>query len=52
MVTHEIYNAYMVADRLAMIHGGRILTSGTVEEIKKTEVPFVREFISNQVGKQ
>ncbi len=50
VVTHEIYNAYMVADRLAMIHEGKILTSGTVEEIKKTEMPFVREFISNQAG--
>jgi len=50
VVTHEIYNAYMIADRLAMIHKGRILTSGTVEEIKKTEIPFVRKFISNQVG--
>jgi len=50
VVTHEIYNAYMVADRLAMIHEGKILTSGTVEEIKKTEVPFVKEFISNQAG--
>jgi len=52
VVTHEIHNAYMVADRLAMIHEGRILTSGTVEEIKKVEIPFVREFISNQVGKK
>jgi len=51
VVTHEIRNAYMVADRLAMIHEGRILTSGTVEELKRTEIPFVREFISNQAGK-
>jgi len=52
VVTHEIRSAYMVADRLAMIYEGRILTSGTVEELKRTEIPFVREFISNQVGEK
>jgi len=45
-VTHDMASAYKIADRIAMIHDGRIIEIGTVEQIKNTENPVVRRFIS------
>lgn len=44
-VTHNMRFAYMIADRIAMLYNGRILESGTPEEIKNTSNPIVRQFI-------
>jgi phospholipid/cholesterol/gamma-HCH transport system ATP-binding protein len=45
VVTHDIPNAYKVADRLAMLHDGRILFSGTPDETRAAGDPMVRQFI-------
>ena len=45
VVTHDMVSAYKVADRIAMLHEGRILQVGTVEEIRSTSNPLVRQFI-------
>ena len=45
VVTHDMVSAYKVADRIAMLHEGRILQVGTVEEIRSTSNPVVRQFI-------
>ena len=45
VVTHDMVSAYKVADRIAMLHEGRILQQGTVEEIRSTSNPIVKQFI-------
>ena len=45
VVTHQMSSAFAIADRIAMIHGGRIIEIGTVEEIKESENPLVQQFI-------
>ena len=45
-VTHDMASAYKIAKRIAMIHDGRIIEIGTPEQIKNTENPVVRRFIS------
>ena len=45
LVTHDMYSAFMVADRIAMIHEGRIIDVGTPEEIVKCENEIVKTFI-------
>ncbi len=45
VVTHDMVSAYRIADRIAMLHEGRILQVGTVEEIRSTSNPLVRQFI-------
>jgi phospholipid/cholesterol/gamma-HCH transport system ATP-binding protein len=37
--------AYKVADRMAMLDGGRIVFTGTPEETRQTRDPLVRQFI-------
>jgi phospholipid/cholesterol/gamma-HCH transport system ATP-binding protein len=46
VVTHDMTSAYKVGDRIAMLHGGRIIGIGKPEEIKNTTDPIIRQFIS------
>jgi phospholipid/cholesterol/gamma-HCH transport system ATP-binding protein len=46
VVTHEMASAFKIADRLAMLHDGRIVAVGTPEEIRDTDDPVVRQFIT------
>ena len=45
VVTHDMAAAYKVADRMAMLDGGRIVFNGTPEEARSTRDPLVRQFI-------
>jgi len=44
-VTHDMASAYKIADRIAMLHEGRIHAVGTPAEIQATTDPVVRQFI-------
>ena len=44
-VTHDMNSAYKIADRMAMLYKGRIIEIGSVEAIKNTQNPVVRQFI-------
>ncbi len=44
VVTHDMASAYKVADRMAMLDGGRIVYSGTPDETRQTRDPLVRQF--------
>jgi len=45
-ITHDMVSAYKIADRIAMLHRGKIIEVGSPEEIRTTENPYVRQFIS------
>jgi phospholipid/cholesterol/gamma-HCH transport system ATP-binding protein len=45
VVTHDLQSAFKVGDRFAMLHGGRIVFQGTVDETRATANPLVRQFI-------
>ena len=49
VVTHDMTSAYRIADRIAMVYEGKVIFSGTSDEIKKTEDPYVRQFIEGTV---
>ncbi len=49
VVTHDMGSAYLIADRIAMIHHGRILQEGTPKEILQTKDPVVRQFIDGSI---
>jgi phospholipid/cholesterol/gamma-HCH transport system ATP-binding protein len=42
-------SAYKVANRIAMIYDGKIIGSGTPEEIKKSPNPYIRQFVTGSV---
>jgi len=45
-VTHDMISAYKIADRIAMLYKGKIIETGTPEEIKNTKNPIVHQFIT------
>jgi phospholipid/cholesterol/gamma-HCH transport system ATP-binding protein len=48
VVTHDLNLAVAVADRMGMIHEGRLIASGTPAEVWATNDPVVRAFIRTQ----
>jgi phospholipid/cholesterol/gamma-HCH transport system ATP-binding protein len=50
VVTHDMRSAYTVGDRIAMLYEGRIRQVGSVEEIRETTDPVVRQFIEGRPG--
>ncbi len=45
-VTHDMKSAYKMASRIAMLYEGKIIGTGTPEEIKNTANPIIRQFIT------
>jgi phospholipid/cholesterol/gamma-HCH transport system ATP-binding protein len=45
MVTHDVRGAFRVADRLALLTGGKIVQQGTQEEFLASQNPQVKEFL-------
>ncbi len=45
-ITHDMVSAYKIADRLAMLYRGQIIQVGTPDEIRGTDNPVVRQFIT------
>jgi len=48
VVTHDMVSAFKIADRVVMLHLGKVVFSGTPEETKSTSVDIVRRFISGE----
>ncbi|MCX8052526.1 MAG: ABC transporter ATP-binding protein [Armatimonadetes bacterium] len=46
LVTHDIATIKRVASRVAMLHSGKIVAVGTVEEMEDHPNPIVRQFIT------
>jgi phospholipid/cholesterol/gamma-HCH transport system ATP-binding protein len=44
-ITHDMKSAYKIADRIAMLYNGVIITEGTPDEIRNTSDPVVKQFI-------
>lgn len=48
VVTHDMNSAYRTADRIAMLHQGKIIFTGTPEEIKQHDNEIVRQFVEGR----
>ena len=48
VVTHDMRSAYTVGDRIAMLYQGRIRQVGTIDEVRHTDDPVVRNFIEGR----
>ena len=49
-ITHDMNSAYKIADRIAMLYEGRIIDTGSPDEIKNTGNPIVRQFITGSAA--
>ena len=46
VVTHDMQSAFRIAHKMIMLHRGRIVATGTPEEIQGSSDPLVRQFIT------
>ncbi|MBI5847672.1 MAG: ABC transporter ATP-binding protein [Nitrospirae bacterium] len=45
-ITHDIHSSYKIADSISMLYQGKIIATGTPDEIRNTADPVVRQFIT------
>jgi phospholipid/cholesterol/gamma-HCH transport system ATP-binding protein len=48
VITHDMRSAYTVGTRIAMLYEGRVRQVGSVDEIRHTSDPVVRQFIEGR----
>jgi phospholipid/cholesterol/gamma-HCH transport system ATP-binding protein len=49
-ITHDMNSAYKIADKIAMLYEGKIVETGSPEEIKNTANQIVRQFITGSAA--
>jgi len=47
VVTHDLHSAKTIADRLALLNEGNVAIEGSFEELQKSDIAFVREFLKH-----
>ncbi len=50
VVTHDMTSAYKIADRVIMLHNGKIIVDGNANEIRNHPFPVVQQFIKGQIS--
>jgi phospholipid/cholesterol/gamma-HCH transport system ATP-binding protein len=50
VVTHDMTSAYKIADRIIMLHNGKIIADGDADFIRDHPHPLVQQFINGQVS--
>lgn len=52
VVTHDMKSAYKIADRIIMLHNGKIVVDGDPEYIRNNPLPIVQQFIEGKVSEK
>ena len=48
VVTHDVYESLKIVDYLYFVSEGRIVASGTAQEVRQSMTPFVRQFVDGE----
>jgi hypothetical protein len=46
-LTHDLHSAKTIADRLALLNEGNVVIEGSFEELQRSDIEFVREFLGH-----
>ena len=49
VVSHDVVESLQIVDYLYFVSEGRIVGEGTPEEVRRSEVPFVRQFVRGEI---
>jgi phospholipid/cholesterol/gamma-HCH transport system ATP-binding protein len=47
VVTHDLHSAKTIANRLALLNEGNVVIDGSFEELQRSDIAFVREFLGH-----
>ncbi len=50
VVTHDMDSAFRIAHRMAMLFEGRVIFTGTPDDFRNTDNPYVRQFVQGTVN--
>ena len=50
VVTHDLASAFQVADRIIMLHDGRVELAGTPAQVRQSELPVVARFLKGKAS--
>jgi len=50
VVTHDMNSAYKIADRIVMLHNGKVVADGDADYIRNHPHPVVQQFINGEVS--
>jgi phospholipid/cholesterol/gamma-HCH transport system ATP-binding protein len=48
VVTHEMESVKIIADRVCVLHEGRVAGIGTLDDLKKTDHPYIQQFFARR----
>jgi phospholipid/cholesterol/gamma-HCH transport system ATP-binding protein len=48
VVTHEMESVKLIADTVCMLKGGRVVGIGTLEELERSDHPYVQQFFARR----
>lgn len=48
VVTHDMQSVFEIADRIAMVHKGKIVEIGATQEIRNSKNPYIQQFINGR----
>lgn len=52
VVTHDMASAFKIADRIVMLHEGKLIFDGTPDEIQRTDNAIVRQFVEGEASEK
>ncbi|MBL7685773.1 MAG: ABC transporter ATP-binding protein [Deltaproteobacteria bacterium] len=52
VISHDIEATFKIADKIAMLHEGRIIEEGNPEAFRKSSIPFVKRFLEGRAGNE
>ncbi len=52
VVTHDMKSAYKIADRIVMLHEGKIIADGDADHIRNHPHPVVQQFIHGEISEE
>ncbi len=47
VVTHDLFSAKTISNRLALLDEGNVVIEGTFEDLQQSDVQFVRDFLKH-----
>ena len=49
-ITHDMASARKIADKIALLYQGKIIWQGSVDDMNKTDNPYVKQFINGEAN--